>query len=143
MRYELPQFINIEDKIFGPFSFTQFIYLAGGGGLSYVLWTILPTILAVILILPIVALSLALAFYKVNGRPFIHVMQAAVSHAFSSKFYLWKQKQTTGTAQQTDRTQPEADIAIPTREGSDRLRKIAFNLDMLDSVDPNANRDRK
>lgn len=141
MRYELPQFINIEDKIFGPFSFTQFVYLAGGAGLSYVLWELLPSILAIILILPIIGLSLALAFYKVNNRPFIYIMQAAISHAFKSKFYLWQQKQTTGTAKHADERPTEE--VVPTTTGRSNLREIAFNLDMLDMEDPNANRDRK
>ncbi len=140
MKHELPQFINIEDKLFGPFTFTQFIYLAGGGGLSYVLWTLLPSIVAIILILPIIGLSLALAFYKVNNRPFIHVMQAGLSHAFKSKFYLWQQKQKTGVAQHTDTPTEEL---IPTTRGQSNLKNIAFNLDMLDMDDPNANRGRK
>jgi len=32
MRFEVPQFIEVEDKIFGPFTWKQFIYLMGGEG---------------------------------------------------------------------------------------------------------------
>ena len=141
MRYELPQFINVQDKIFGPFSFTQFVYLAGGGALAYVLWQILPTIFAIIVIIPVVALALALAFYKVNGRPFIHMLYAASTHAVKSKFYLWHQKQTTDDMQQVDRPKEQEIIAAPVDRSN--LRKIAWNLDVLDMEDPNANRDRK
>jgi hypothetical protein len=141
MRYELPQFINIEDKIFGPFTFVQFVYLAGGAGISYVLWQLLPTIIAVIIILPIVGLSLALAFYKVNGRPFIFVMQAAVSHALKSKFYLWKKKKNTSGVAQEQKDVLAPVETIPSRTSN--LREISFNLDMLDMDDPNANRGRK
>ena len=140
MRYELPQFINIEDKIFGPFTFFQFIYLGGGAGLSYVLWQILPMIIAVIIIVPIIGLSLALAFYKVNGRPFIFVMQSALSHAFKSKFYLWK-KGTHKTTLSPKRTTSVQIGNTPSRTSN--LREISFNLDMLDMDDPNANRGRK
>ena len=42
MQFQVPQFIEIEDKIFGPLTFKQFIYLAGGGGLCFLLYTILP-----------------------------------------------------------------------------------------------------
>jgi hypothetical protein len=140
MRYELPQFIDVQDKIFGPFSFTQFVYLAGGGALSYVLWQILPTIIALIIIIPVVALALALAFYKVNGRPFIHMLYAASTHALKSKFYLWHQKQATDDTNQIDRTEKDA-VTIPIDKSN--LRKIAWNLDVLDMQDPNANRGRK
>lgn len=141
MRYELPQFINIEDKIFGPFSFSQFVYLAGGGASAYVLWQILPTIIAIFFIIPIVGLALALAFYKVNNRPFIFMIQAGAAHLFRSKFYLWQQKK-----QQKLSDKPKSNPAeefIPTTRGQSELKQIAFNLDMLDSHDPNANRSRK
>ena len=36
MRFEVPQFVDIEDKIFGPLTFKQFIYIAGGAGVSVV-----------------------------------------------------------------------------------------------------------
>jgi len=42
MRFKVPQFIDIEDKIFGPFSFKQFVYLAGGAGLCYIFFKTLP-----------------------------------------------------------------------------------------------------
>jgi len=35
MRFEVPQFIDVEDKLFGPLTFTQFVYLAGSGGISF------------------------------------------------------------------------------------------------------------
>ena len=42
MQFQVPQFIEIEDKIFGPLTFKQFIYLAGGVGASIVLWLYIP-----------------------------------------------------------------------------------------------------
>ena len=80
MRYSVPQFIDIEDKIFGPFTFKQFLYLAGGGGMSFLLWKLLPHFFAVILILPIAGLSLALTFYKVNEKPFSYILEAYLKY---------------------------------------------------------------
>lgn len=140
MRYELPQFINIEDKIFGPFTFRQFVYLAGGAGASYAMWELLPTIIAIIIIVPIIGLSLGLAFYKVNNRPFIDILYAAVSHAFGKKFYLWQQRR----AQASDHKQPVHPTVSNIQQSSGKnLREISWGLDILDMQDPNANRDRK
>jgi hypothetical protein len=36
------------------------------------------------------AFSAALAFYPVNNKPFIYILQAAVSYLFSNKLYLFK-----------------------------------------------------
>src|SRR3990172_12458701 len=45
MQFQVPQFIEIEDKIFGPLTFKQFIYVAGGAGACYLLWRVLPLLL--------------------------------------------------------------------------------------------------
>ena len=61
-QFVVPQFIDVEDKIIGPFTIRQFVYLAGGGGLSFIIYTYVPFIVALPIIAGVVALSLALAF---------------------------------------------------------------------------------
>ncbi len=39
--FQVPQYIEEESRLVGPFSFTQIIILAIGCGLSYVIYTIL------------------------------------------------------------------------------------------------------
>ena len=92
MQYQVPQFIEVEDKIFGPLTLKQVIYLAGGGGACLAIYTLLPLYAAIPLSLPFAALALALAFYEVNGRPFIVAMEHAVGYFFGTKLYLWKQR---------------------------------------------------
>ena len=46
MHFQTPQFIEIEDKIFGPLTLKQFIYLAGAAGLSFTAYSLLPVPLA-------------------------------------------------------------------------------------------------
>jgi len=82
MRYQVPQFIEIEDKIFGPLTFKQFVYIAGGGGICLILFTLLPLFLVVIIGIPIMGFAVALAFFEVNGRPLI--MRLAIRSAASS-----------------------------------------------------------
>src|SRR3990167_7822711 len=86
-RYQVPQFIEVEDKIFGPLTFKQFIYLAGGGGLSLAFFTLLPFWLAVIFIIPVAVFAAALAFYEVNVRPFIVVLEHAFGYLLGNKLY--------------------------------------------------------
>ena len=42
MRFQVPQFIEVEDKIFGPLTFKQFVYVTGGVGLAVILFLFLP-----------------------------------------------------------------------------------------------------
>ena len=90
MRYQTPQFIEIESKIFGPLTLKQFIYLVGGIGIIFLLYIVLPIWLVFLAGLPVGAFSLALAFYKVNNQPFIKVVENAFKYLSSARLYLWK-----------------------------------------------------
>ena len=59
MRYQVPQFTDIEDKIIGPFTIKQFVYVVGGAGMSFIVYNYLTFYIAIILIAIIAPLSLA------------------------------------------------------------------------------------
>lgn len=89
MQFEVPQFIEIEDKIIGPLTWKQFIYIAGGIGILIILFFAFPFILFIFFGLPIGALSAALAFYPINNRPFSIILESAVRYFSGAKLYLW------------------------------------------------------
>lgn len=92
MRFEVPQFIEIEDKIFGPLTWKQFIYVAGGAGLAAVLFFFTPFIVFLILGVPIAAFTFLLSFYPVNNRPFSIFLESAVRYFKGTKLYLWRKR---------------------------------------------------
>jgi hypothetical protein len=93
MRFEVPQFIEVEDKIFGPLSWRQFLYLGGGGGAAVAMFLMLPFIVFLIFGVPIALLSAALAFYPVNNRPFSFFLEAIVNYITKERLYLWRKKE--------------------------------------------------
>lgn len=90
MRFEVPQFIEIEDKIFGPFTWRQFVYLLGGAGALFMLYILLPFFMFIVLGTPIAVLAGALAFYQVNNRPFVHILESVVLYFVGTRLYLWQ-----------------------------------------------------
>ncbi|MEK7604366.1 MAG: PrgI family protein [Patescibacteria group bacterium] len=90
MEYQVPQFIDVEDKIVGPLTFKQFLYLAGAAGLTVVCFIYLPFILAALLSLLICGFAAALAFYKVNGKPFVEILEAGFNYIVGAKLFLWR-----------------------------------------------------
>lgn len=134
MRFEVPQFINVEDKLFGPFTFKQSIYLVGGGGMIFLIYRLLPTFVVVILGLPIAAFTLALVFYKPNGRPFIKMVESWILYIFTEKFYLWRQTDSQVGAQDVKQVHKpfpkEGDI--PEDEDRVKISDLAWSLDILD-----------
>ncbi|MEJ0001704.1 MAG: PrgI family protein [bacterium] len=88
MQFKVPQFLDIEDTIFGPFTFKEFVYLVGGGGVCYILYKALGFWVGAVPILIVAGFSLALVFYKPNGKPFINLIQSALGYVFASKLYI-------------------------------------------------------
>ncbi len=92
MRFEVPQFIEIEDKIFGPLTWRQFLYLGGGLGMAVVMFITVPFIIFVLLGLPLALLAGALAFYPVNNRPFSYFLEALFNYITKQRVFFWRQK---------------------------------------------------
>ena len=92
MQFQVPQFIEVEDKIIGPLTGKQFFYLVGAGALVFLLRTFLEWWLVIILGGPVVGLAIAMAFLKINGIPFIKIMSNAITYYISGKLFLWRKK---------------------------------------------------
>ncbi len=132
MQFQVPQFIEVEDKIFGPLTFRQFIFIAGGLGMAYVLWRLLPIYLAAPLILGVGALAAALAFFQFNGRPFILALENGFYYIIRSKLYLWNnanKKRVVKTAAVAMRS----DVYIPKISDS-KLHELAWSLDIKERI---------
>lgn len=138
--FQVPQFIEVEDKIFGPLTFRQFIYVVGGAGASFMLWVYLPYHwLAIIFIAPIMVLALLLAFYKVNNRSFILILEAAFRYTVTHKLYLWQHndpKQEGKAPTASDKFAAlgqERALNIPKLSGS-KLKDLSWSLDVREKV---------
>jgi hypothetical protein len=133
MQYQVPQFIEIEDKIFGPLTLKQFLYLAGVTGVCLALFTLLPIYIAAIIAVPFVILGLALAFYQVNDRPFVVTLEYAFKYYIGSKLYLWKQREQTPLHPEQAKTQPatQSALAVPSLSES-KLHDLSWSLNIKD-----------
>jgi len=135
MRFQVPQFIEVEDKIFGPLTLKQFIYLLGGGGLSFLIYTFIGNIvISAIFILPVVGFALTLAFYKINNKPFINVVEAAFNYYIGGKLYIWKHVEKSLVAkEQASQTAPH--FYVPKLSDS-KLKDLTWSLDIKQSQNP-------
>lgn len=90
MQFQVPQFLEVEDKLFGFLTLKQFLFVAGGAALAYIAYTYLPGWISSPLVVVFVPLGLALAFLKVNAKPFIFFIEAFLRYVFSPRLYIWK-----------------------------------------------------
>ncbi|MEK7583116.1 MAG: PrgI family protein [Patescibacteria group bacterium] len=66
MRFHVPQFIEKENKIIGPLTLRQFLWLLIGGGLFLIVKIFLSGMPLIIALVVIAALSLAMAYARIN-----------------------------------------------------------------------------
>lgn len=69
-QFIIPQFIDVEDKIFGPISVRQFAEMVIGGIILFIEFKVLPFVLFIIIGFVTLMIVILLAFMKVNGQPF-------------------------------------------------------------------------
>ena len=92
-QYQVPQFVDVEDKIFGPLDAKQFIMFIVAFLIIGALWVSpLPPQATIILAIPIIIFTILLAFYKVNGRSFMWYLYSMAHFIFTGKQFIWERR---------------------------------------------------
>lgn len=133
MRFQVPQFIEIEDKIVGPLTLKQFVYLAGGAGLAFVAYRFLPFFISFLVVPLCIVLALALAFYKYNNKPFIDLLEAGFNFYTREKLYIWKKREKQPVHKEVAQTSSE--MYVPKLSDS-KLKELTWSLDINENVNP-------
>ena len=135
MQFKVPQFLDIEDKIFGPFTFSEFVYLAGGAGLCFVLFKLLGFWLGAIPILAVAGLALALTFYRPNNKPLVNMIESGIKYAMQDKLYIWKRRKNTKFKKEEILASKNKELIMNhynIRLNGSKLKDLAWSLDVLD-----------
>lgn len=134
MQYQVPQFIEIEDKIFGPLTFKQFVYIVGGAAICYFAYRFLPFFIAFFIIIPMGGLSLALAFYKVNKRPFIVTLESAIRYAMGKKLYIWQKSAPKPEDIMNKNAGIDAAKVLVPKLSNSKLKDLTWSLDINETI---------
>jgi hypothetical protein len=134
MKYQVPQFTEVEDKIVGPLTIRQFIYIVGGAGMCFIAYNYLPIYVSLILIAAIAGLSLALAFYKVNNKPFIDFLESAFMFYTKGNLYIWKKEEKKPVkSEAAEKAAPQ--VYVP-RMSQSKLKELSWTLDINENLNP-------
>ena len=110
VQFQVPQFIETEDKIVGPLSLRQFLYVGVGVGLSGMLYFVLQTWLWIFIAFILVGASVAISFVKIEGRPLAKVILSAFNFYWRPQTYVWQPEH---PSPQKGKTPKEAPAAPP------------------------------
>lgn len=128
MQFKVPQFIDIEDKVVGPLTFKQFAYLAGGAALAYISFKFLPAFIGFVIAIAFAVLALALAFYKYNEKPFIHVLESFIKYYINSRLYIWHKQEPVSTP-----TKKISAVEARATLTESKLKTLSWSLDVIDT----------
>src|SRR3989344_2768962 len=90
MKFQVPQFIETETKLIGPFTLKQFLWLASGGAILFLMYMILPVYAFFVLAIPIGGIAVSLAFVKINETPLVNYVMYGLNYFMGPKQYIFK-----------------------------------------------------
>jgi len=94
MKFQLPQFIETETKLVGPLTLRQFLWVAGGVAILFLLFILLGlSFVFFVAGLPIAAIFAALAFLKVDEMPLINYIAYLLSYLLNPKRYIFRKEE--------------------------------------------------
>ncbi|MBI4119753.1 MAG: PrgI family protein [Parcubacteria group bacterium] len=105
-QFQVPQFIETEDKIVGPLTLKQFLYLAAAGGIAFLLFFFVKLWLWLIFAAIFGFIAAMFAFIRINGQPLATILYRALKYYWQPRLYLWQKKR----AEETEREAPEEEI---------------------------------
>ena len=131
-QYKVPQDVEADDKLLGPFSFRQFVYLmimGGCVGLAFALFQVFPVL--ALLPVPFIIFFAALALPLKRDQPMETYLAAVVSFHLKSNKRLWNPGQRESTVEITAPKQVEQPRTrdLSGEEAGNRLSFLANVID--------------
>jgi len=131
-QYNIPQFVDSEDKIFGPITIRQFAILAIGVVIGGFLWYFKPNLgFFIVSIIPVVVATLAFAFFKVNGQNFDIFLTNVIIYIIKPTLFLWSRDidPTRSVIKTTIQKKKASFIRDKKDYSQSRVEEVAWTLD--------------
>ena len=119
----------MQDRIFGPLTLFQFLYLLLGGLFAYALLRT-NIYLFIAIGIPVILVALAFAFVKVQDQPFSRFLWSLIHYLITPKTWVWHKGPTAVVtiAEKPGTKKPEA-RPVPKRVALEIIRQVASRLD--------------
>ncbi len=130
LQFTVPQFIDVEDKIFGPITVRQFIIMLVGTLLIALGYRLFDFMLFVVSGLLIFAISTTFAFVKINGAAFHFFLLNIVQTFKKPRLRIWHKDDTLKTGVDIDNL-PSVPVAVvsPHHYSASRLNELSLIVD--------------
>ncbi len=130
-QFVVPQFIDVEDKIFGPVTTRQFLILLIAGLFLFVVFKLADTSLFIFFLATVGGSALILAFVKINGQSFHYFLLNLFQTLRRPSRRIWYKMDTKEELDQLRKIEkvelPEKISTVPNLSYS-RLRDLALSV---------------
>lgn len=121
-QYVVPQFIDVEDKIFGPVTTRQFIILLVAGLIVFIAFKLVDTTLFIFLLAVIGGFALVLAFVKINGQPFHYFVLNIIQTMRRPSRRIWNKFYTKAQLNESRKA-----VKLEIREKASAVPRLSYN----------------
>ncbi len=90
MRFQVPQFVDIEDKIVGPLTLKQFLHYVVAVMVLAPFWALVDLALFITLAIPVLGMAALFAHMRIYGQTLATMVSRALGFYFKGRFYLWQ-----------------------------------------------------
>ncbi len=133
-QFQVPQFITVEDKVIGPLTIKQAVFVLGGIILIMLCRLVFIPLLFFPIALVIAVSAGSLAFLKINDIPFPTVVKNGFFYFMRPRVYIWKKDD--GKKIRTKKTVPEADVTVSAtpKLSESKLSDLAWSLNIKEKL---------
>ena len=137
MNFQIPQNLDVEDSVIFGLTFTQLLFLGGGIGITFFLFTLTNTIIAIIIGIPAMLLGALLAFFKYNNQSFIVLFQALIRFFTNKRIYKWEKVNKKGVPKISIVDDEGQDVFSGKDFGGDKIVELSVGLNFEEEkIDP-------
>ncbi|MFH1291771.1 MAG: PrgI family protein [bacterium] len=121
-QFVVPQFIEVEDKIFGPVTTRQFIIMLASGLFLFIAYKLADFALFIFLLALIGGSTLIIAFVKINGQPFHYFILNIIQTIRRPSRRIWRRER---SKEELNLSRQGVKIDLP--ESVQRKRPLSYN----------------
>lgn len=128
-QFVVPQFIEAEDKIFGPITARQFIILMIVFLVEFLMFRLLSFVTFLVIGIPFLAVGGIVAFVKINGAPFHYFFLNLIQTFKKPRLRVWSREYSDSELRELMKIVPPAPSTAFRRKefaGSSRLQELTL-----------------
>lgn len=141
MRFQVPQFVDIEDKIVGPFTLKQFLIYLGGVFVLIPAFLSFDLALFITVALPVAGITVLFAHFRFHGKSLFALITSSLQFASRGQLFTWQRTSTpkfltVAGPEYADFSSPLEATGVPSLQTRAQALETAGNISQEDAEDP-------